>query len=125
MAPRRSSNTPSTDEAVKDEHVPASANDTIPHTDGGVTTRSDATDLGVVAEPAKDPSAERVGPEDALDPNSRGDYSDRLITGPSVRMEPVPGAKAGESNVKAVEVVPGIKAPEVPEAEAGPDAPDA
>lgn len=89
-------------------------NDTIPHTDtdAPLTTRSDATDLGVPMAPAKDPAAERVGPEDALDPNSRGDYSDRLDHGPHVAMVPQPverDAETGERgpNVKAVEVAPG------------------
>lgn len=44
------------------------------HSSGGVTTRDDATDLGVPM--AAGPSHQ--GPEDALDPNARGDYSDRI-----------------------------------------------
>lgn len=48
------------------------------HTRSGVTTRNDATDLGVaMAPPAADDPAPQ-GPEDALEPNTRGDYSTRL-----------------------------------------------
>jgi hypothetical protein len=72
----------------------------LKHTQGGVTTRDDATDLGV---PMLAGSAdERVGPEDALGTGpKRGDYSDRI--GPSsyqphesVRVE---NAKPGEPTV--------------------------
>lgn len=49
----------------------------LEHSEGGVTTRDDATDLGVpmVAGAADEP----VGPEDALgDGPKRGDYRDRI-----------------------------------------------
>lgn len=52
----------------------------LQHTAGGVTTRDDATDMGVpmLAGGANEP----VGPEDALGVGpKRGDYSDRI--GPS------------------------------------------
>jgi len=50
----------------------------LKHTVGGPTTR-DATDLGVPMKPVENP-AEYVhkGPEDALAPNTRGDYSTRV-----------------------------------------------
>lgn len=44
----------------------------------------DANDLGVPMEPG----ADHQGPEDALDPNARGDYSDRLGEGRSVEIVP-------------------------------------
>lgn len=77
-------------------------NDTIPHTDKDAprTTRSDATDLGVPMRPLAEGEVPRQGPEDALglEP-TRGDYSDRLAGGPSVRMAPVP---AGERDDQVV-----------------------
>lgn len=54
--------------------------ETLEHTQGGVTTRDDATDLGVPMLQG-DPS-EPVGPEDALGPGKkRGDYSENLPAG--------------------------------------------
>jgi hypothetical protein len=44
--------------------------------------RSDATDLGVPMAPGEGPQ----GPEDALDPNTRGDYTGRLGEGESYGM---------------------------------------
>jgi hypothetical protein len=47
------------------------------HTEGGVTTRDDATDLGVPMQPGS--PDEPVGPEDALGEGpKRGDYRDRI-----------------------------------------------
>lgn len=55
----------------------ASQNDKLEHTEGGITTRDDATDLGVPMLPGD--GSEPVGPEDALGPGpKRGDYSQRL-----------------------------------------------
>jgi hypothetical protein len=52
-------------------------NNKLKHSEGGVTTRDDANDLGVPMLQG-DPS-EPVGPEDALgDGPKRGDYSQRL-----------------------------------------------
>jgi hypothetical protein len=52
-------------------------NDKLKHSEGGVTTRDDALDLGVPMLPG-DPS-EPQGPEDALGEGpKRGDYRDRL-----------------------------------------------
>lgn len=49
----------------------------LEHTEGGVTTRDDATDLGVPMLPGS--PNEPVGPEDALGVGpKRGDYSDRV-----------------------------------------------
>jgi hypothetical protein len=53
------------------------SDDKLKHSQGGVTTRDDASDLGVPMLQG-DPS-EPVGPEDALgDGPKRGDYTDRL-----------------------------------------------
>lgn len=58
----------------------AGDNQRLEHSQGGVTTRDDATDLGVPMLPG-DPK-ERVGPEDALGEGpKRGDYRERI--GPS------------------------------------------
>ncbi len=49
----------------------------LKHTQGGVTTRDDALDLGVPMLQGK--ADEPVGPEDALGTGpKRGDYSDRM-----------------------------------------------
>jgi len=75
----------------------------LKHPQGGVTTRDDATDVGVPML-AGDPS-EPSGPEDALgEGKKRGDYTDRI--GPS-NYHPhesvsVPDAKPGEPRVKMV-----------------------
>lgn len=54
-----------------------SENSKLKHSEGGTTTRDDATDLGVPMLPG-DPS-EPVGPEDALgDGPKRGDYTGRI-----------------------------------------------
>lgn len=77
-------------------------NTKLKHTEGGVTTRDDATDLGVPMLPG-DPS-EPIGPEDALGPGpKRGDYTGRIGGGYQphqvVRRE---NAKAGEPVVEVV-----------------------
>lgn len=52
-------------------------NDRLEHTEGGVTTRDDALDLGVPMLPGS--PDEPVGPEDALGEGpKRGDYSARI-----------------------------------------------
>lgn len=106
-------------------------NDTIEHTRGGITTRSDANDVGVPMRELAEGEKPRRGPEDALDPNSRGDYSERLKDGPSIRMDPTPvdereekldrKQKIGDGktetvtvterkpNATAVEAIPGTK----------------
>lgn len=50
----------------------------LEHTRGGSTTR-DALDLGAPTAPGEGPQ----GPEDALDPNARSDYTGRLGGGES------------------------------------------
>lgn len=75
------------------------------HTRGGVTTRNDVTDLGVPMAPGK--PDEPIGPEDAFDTNTRGDYSNRLHFGPSVRIAPKENPKEGEPTVEVVEQAPG------------------
>lgn len=79
----------------------------LEHTEGGTTTRDDATDMGVPMLPG-DPS-EPVGPEDALGPGpKRGDYSDRLgetnYQPHEVRSKP--DAKDGEPQVEVVAQAP-------------------
>ena len=59
------------------EQKKAEQDSKLKHSEGGTTTRDDATDLGVPMLQG-DPS-EPVGPEDALgDGPKRGDYSGRL-----------------------------------------------
>jgi hypothetical protein len=75
----------------------------LKHSVGGVTTRDDATDLGVPMLPG-DPN-EPVGPEDALGPGpKRGDYSQRI--GPSnyhpTTVVPRPDAQEAEPQVEVV-----------------------
>lgn len=75
----------------------------LEHSEGGVTTRDDATDAGVPMLPG-DPS-EPQGPEDALGPGpKRGDYTGRI--GDSNyhphRVEAVPDAKPGEPTARLV-----------------------
>jgi hypothetical protein len=75
--------------------------DKLKHPQGGVTTRDDATDLGVEMT-AGDPS-EPVGPEDALGVGKkRGEYADRI--GPSSyhphEAVPVQEVKPGEPVVE-------------------------
>lgn len=86
------------------ESVAAPAdNAKLEHSEGGVTTRDDATDLGVPMLPG-DPS-EPVGPEDALGAGpKRGDYSQRLGTEgyQPHQVVPVPDAKPGEPTARAV-----------------------
>jgi len=82
-------------------------NKRLEHSQGGVTTRDDATDMGVPMLPG-DPK-ERQGPEDALGEGpKRGDYRERI--GPNnyrpVEIVPVEDAKEGEPNVRAVEQRP-------------------
>ena len=63
-------------------------NDKLEHTMGGATTR-DPMDAGVPMLPGK--PTERIGPEDALGPGAkRGDYTDRITTGPPMRTEVIP-----------------------------------
>jgi hypothetical protein len=76
-------------------------NEKLEHSQGGVTTRSDALDAGVPMMPG-DPS-EPVGPEDALGIGpKRGDYSGRV--GPAGyephQSVPVPDAKPGEPRAR-------------------------
>ncbi len=52
-------------------------NRNLKHTKGGPTTY-DETDVGVPMRPAAETDKPWSGPEDALDPNTRGDYSERF-----------------------------------------------
>ena len=73
MATSNQGNQPAADESVASDKQNAK----LEHSQGGATTRDDATDLGVPML-AGDP-AERQGPEDALGAGpKRGDYRDRL-----------------------------------------------
>lgn len=74
------------------------------HTRGGITTRDDATDLGVDMLPG-DPD-EPQGPEDAFGPGpKRGDYTSRVGPGAHVQVVPNPNAGDGEPNVILVDQV--------------------
>lgn len=76
--------TETTDEAVGGT-VP---NAELEHTEGGATTR-DPMDAGVPMTPGQ--PDEPVGPEDALGPGpKRGDYSDRITSGPHMVTEVIP-----------------------------------
>lgn len=76
-------------------------NDKLSHTEGGITTRDDKTDLGVPM--LQGDGSEPVGPEDALGLGAkRGDYTNR-IGGSAYQpheIVPVQGAKDGEANVE-------------------------
>jgi hypothetical protein len=79
----------------------AKANARLEHSKGGVTTRDDATDVGVPMLPGD--ASEPQGPEDALGIGpKRGDYTNRL-GGSSYQPHetlPVTDAKEGESRVR-------------------------
>lgn len=79
----------------------------LEHTEGGVTTRDDALDVGVpMIQGSPD---EPVGPEDALGEGpKRGDYSGRLgdTSYRPTQSVPVPDAKPGEPTVKIVDQTP-------------------
>lgn len=70
-----------------------SDNDRLKHTAGGVTTRNDATDMGVPMLPGS--GAEPVGPEDALGEGpKRGDYTGRIGPSSYHPHEMLPGSPA-------------------------------
>ncbi|CAA9322693.1 MAG: hypothetical protein AVDCRST_MAG68-2061 [uncultured Gemmatimonadetes bacterium] len=78
-------------------------NDKLEHTEGGVTTRDDATDVGVPMLPGD--ASEPVGPEDAAGAGlKRGDYRERFIPGSTV--VPVENPKPGEPTAVVVEQAP-------------------
>ena len=88
------------EQAVADKQA---ADEQLKHSQGGVTTRSDALDVGVPMLPG-DPS-EPVGPEDALGAGpTRGDYRNRLGWSDYQphTTEPVLDAKPGEPTVRVV-----------------------
>ncbi|MGI8542041.1 MAG: hypothetical protein ACR2MD_01010 [Aridibacter sp.] len=76
-------------------------NNKLEHSNGGVTTRDDVTDMGVPM--LQGSGSEPVGPEDALGVGAkRGDYTSR-IGGNEYNpheISPNPDAEAGEPNVK-------------------------
>ncbi len=78
----------------------------LKHTQGGVTTRDDATDVGVPM--LQGSPEERQGPEDALGEGpKRGDYSNRLSAGyQATETVRVPDAKEGDPTVKVVDQTP-------------------
>lgn len=78
-------------------------NDKLKHSVDGVTTRDDATDVGVPMLPGS--PSEPVGPEDAAGPGQkRGDYRGRFVAGSTV--VPVADAKPGEPTAVVVEQAP-------------------
>jgi|SRR3954466_15756298 hypothetical protein len=83
------------------------SNADLEHSEGGTTTRDDATDMGVPMLPGS--ADEPQGPEDALGPGpKRGDYSKRLGDANYQPHEVVanPDAKEGEPTVVAVPQAP-------------------
>jgi hypothetical protein len=81
-------NEKTTADPTPDGVASAADNAKLEHTAGGVTTR-DSMDAGVPMLPG-DPR-EPVGPEDAFGPGAkRGDYSDRITSGPSLITETIP-----------------------------------
>lgn len=79
----------------------------LKHSEGGTTTRDDATDLGVPM--LQGDASEPQGPEDALGPGpKRGDYSGRVGESNYDPHEvvPNPDAKEGDPNVEVVEQAP-------------------
>lgn len=72
----------------------------LKHTEGGATTRDDATDVGVPMLPGS--GTEPQGPEDALGPGpKRGDYRGRLGAGYEPHeVVPVADAKPGEARAR-------------------------
>lgn len=79
-----------------------SRNDALEHTEGGATTR-DGMDAGVPMIAGQ--PTEPVGPEDALGAGpKRGDYSDRLTSGPMMvtRENPDADTDAGEPRYELV-----------------------
>lgn len=68
----------------------------------GTVVKTDGLDAGVPMLPG-DPS-EPVGPEDALGPGpKRGDYTDRIDSGPHQVSERIPDAKPGEPHTRLVD----------------------
>lgn len=85
----------------------SSSNEKLKHSEGGVTTRDDATDLGVPM--LAGDGSEPVGPEDALGVGpKRGDYTKRLGDANYAPHESqrVTDAKPGEANTVIVEQAP-------------------
>ena len=100
--------TPETGQSPAD----AEAGVTLEHTDGGATTR-DAMDAGVPMAPAPEPELERVGPEDALGTEpTRGDYSGRIVAGPSLVSVEIPESEREPDGPK-YKLVPQDVAPRV------------
>jgi len=91
--------------AEKDQNTAStSQNAKLKHSEGGVTTREDVTDLGVPML-AGDPT-ESQGPEDALGAGpKRGDYSGRVGDAyyQPHQVVPNPDAKEGEPTVKVLD----------------------
>lgn len=106
--------TPSSD--TTDDVASPAENDRLEHSQGGVTTRDDATDLGVPMKPGS--PDEPVGPEDALgDGPKRGDYTNSLgdTSYHPHTSERIPDAKPGEAHTRMVSQSP--KAEDIGDAE--------
>jgi len=91
---------PATDVATEKQNAK------LEHTQGGITTRDDATDLGVPM--LAGDGSEPVGPEDVLGPGpKRGDYSGRLGTATTPHeVVRIPDAKPGEPVARVVDQAP-------------------
>ncbi len=77
MATKTDNKTQATESSNLDGTATEAQNQALNHSQGGITTRDDATDLGVTMLPGS--ADEPQGPEDALGPGlKRGDYSQRM-----------------------------------------------
>jgi hypothetical protein len=107
---QHSTSTPVSDEKRSGSGIATSdANAKLEHTEGGVTTRDDKTDLGVPMLPGS--GDEPVGPEDALGEGpKRGDYSKRLGDANYAPHETkrIADAKPGEAHTEVVEQAPRV-----------------
>jgi hypothetical protein len=100
MAPRSTTKSAPDDPGVAKD----SENAKLAHSEGGTTTRDDATDVGVPMLPGS--PDEPVGPEDALGEGpTRGDYRDR-IGGPDYHPHEAVANPDAEDGEPAVKVVP-------------------
>ena len=78
-------------------------NDALEHTAGGKTTR-DPMDAGVPMQPGQ--PDEPIGPEDAFGPGpKRGDYSDRIDSGPHLETRLIPDADPNDDEQPMSELV--------------------
>jgi hypothetical protein len=108
VPPRKTTKTTTTsDTSESPVKATEKENTKLAHSEGGTTTRDDATDMGVPMLPGD--GSEPVGPEDALGPGpKRGDYSQRLgeTNYQPHEVRPRSDAKDGEPQVEVVAQAP-------------------